>query len=897
MKKFERSATALATIMLAALLAKAENLNAAPVKCPTPSSVEDCQTFTFACQAQMDTCEEILVEAANSYPSIAGLILTPDGGIIADGQRFTMDSPAQRGATFVPDAYSFTSQLAAQWVSSEDEIGIDLYEVWESNGDTVNTCQEYTYEKYLGLTEALRLAEYKANEPLTLFQHIFGPPGDDGSLGTHGITGNAFIGRDGVPFDFENSPFDAPPQPKNEFFDLQETVAGPSLETAMRYYSWKGGMTMGVVSTNYGTEQWTLARHKEFSDAVLPLEFNPGVLAPVVADEGFGPGAGPGDYLVEGADVEEPIEYIEITGQVPTEFTGGKTMRRYLPAELTERHALQKRFVALKTRWANQNRKYPNSQWTVAELGDDRMCSPQSINTLPPPVPAPTRGASNNKTADTPTNTTPVSSGTNWQAEMPSNPDVQDLLDTQTPELVLADTCSSESWERSAIILQSLALYTEAAELGCLEPGVTACDWSPELFSEQLLETTTRFIDNTHKRCESFITTPYLDHYQGLAFSVIDEPEFNPDGSFNPLFEYNCDINSAFSFTRATLESLFQNVENCRDQRVNYLEAKALLEEELAAISRLATNTDLLDPVTGEVRAPGNSDGYDQEQRDSWFGVLAALGGSFGADIKPNECSLQLGASGFAKIEAWAGNQNIKIVDILGSADTEEGKLVARGRVFGVNLFPEQEINLSNGIEEIDFGFTDESSKSKGKGVDASFTIYIPVPLTFGVGAAGQVSVNSQGFGTIKGFGLGNGLTTDQCPSADYLVKLGATVKSNAYVSAAIGIPGAQVGVQANLTLVDADIGFVGDIGLTFDDAAPEGVNFPKNLQLTFASALKIDVLSLKGNVVLYYELGACPLCSQGEKVLTSWSGYNFNKVPFDSDYSVYIGDLVTGLF
>lgn len=512
--------------------ARSSTLRVTPGLCLTPTLAQ-CTNATWldsACGreeiASGTTCDDLIDAAMQDRASDAspgwvpwsmhpeGVAQVVDGGSLSAGEHYSPD-PFVIGSGYVSAEYGMP--VPRGFVAPGTLQIEDVYDGWATTS-TFQSCEEYVYERYYEIHELLRAVGAESSNALRVVQIAFGPEDDRASFGTRHLT--SLVVRDvaGAPrhtlaYDSHSPGTFNAMSPKNAFFWLpphQSTEIpdpGPDLHASIRAYSSAGAAYLDLVasaraedapgSANYAQNIYprTLAYDRWWYTQALferprgpavdhsgsPTDFLPGIGA------SDGPPAAADDLMV--FDDGTPPTAEELLGSV----TSVPGMRRYLANELDELYRVQTQLEELAARWYALNWRFEGSGWRPSALAPTPRTNVGGLTTR-------SRGGHN--TID------------NYDSVHSSPPDTaagggtfaldgQGGADTNVGGFAAVD--GSETALRRAIVAEIVALLERGADAGCLEPGITPCDWSPAKLADRILRSPDREREREFRRCQSLV--------------------------------------------------------------------------------------------------------------------------------------------------------------------------------------------------------------------------------------------------------------------------------------------------------------------------------------------------------------------------------------------------------
>lgn len=805
-------------------------------------------------------------------------------GVSDDVIAYPEEPLASQEAYYVADAFTFGSQTARPNFGLASDLGFDIYTTWRESEDRIISCQEYVYEKYFDQTEFERLVGVAQHDYRRVFEIAYDDAYKDASIGSRHINSDQLLGFNGTPY---AQMFSGVPRPKNEFFRavLDNTLPGnsrvagaPRILASLRDYNAEGQLFYNAVFENYGAVNETWAWHKEMSETLsvegkkeLGLTFRP-------PDDG-----GPSDPFLTlltpsfGEDNDDINEEIAPwTGTVPEDQSGGKFLRRYLDAELDEFYNLQRRLLRAYRDWFRADRRFAGSGWTVDRIAEEEPGEISSFIRVSQQAPSfPGSGAQIPPQFD---------------SEFDDEEETGGLPPSVFP-VAGFNVEASEDVVRRRILEDILRLYRRAEAAGCLEAGLTPCDWSPKLFARTVLHRHNDLREADFDLCNEFVPTGDMSQVTNLDIRFIDEPV---DRCPDVAATFNCGIQTGPTITGEGLENLMFDVNNCLSTIPAYLAAKAECEEQLAieaATARVMKIDALVDPSTGEVRAPGIRDGGSEDKGNRWFGLNYAWEYGFGSEIGQQECDLDLFAGGFFNLTGTALGESMPIIDAMAEVSTEDRRADIFFEVLTVPLLPAFRENF-----DIDTTITVNVVRSVSENrdfVSGGTRFFVgPIPVRLSAGVAGGGGVRMNFIAGAEGFGQG-GTTPSECPSGQIIAGVEPHMQVSGFVEAGLDVVVAAIGIRGELTLIRAAVPFDATLNINAIPNNEADLDFPQNLQLSVETQLGLTINTLSGAFKVFCSIGFCPFCKKASKTLFQWDGLTFERAIFSQDYEVFLGDLI----
>lgn len=764
------------------------------------------------------TCAELMQSGMEKKKGEARTSVVPkkfDEGGVAE----TVPSPpdAQNAPEYKADTFSYASQAAAAGFTGPSNIQTNQFETWNGNGVKVESCQEYVHEKFYDVTEFVRSISFTRGDAESIYAVAFGPSTKSSSIGSRHL-GNAQVrGKDGRPFGTLLGPTS---KIKNLFVGIvpvkkgyidDTAVPGPDIVEALQRTDRGQALYAKAV---YGREvvNQDMLWHKTTHDKII---FVPGQTQKTLA---LGP-------LPTDPD-EKLAKTLGTTG-------GTKPIRKRLPAELDELYTLGQRFLHLQRDWVRLNIAYAGSGWTNDELG--KPMGPTQFSGVKTPVnPQGTLATTNGGTVPVPI--------------------------VQPSETVL----------RKRIVLEMLDLLERADDEGCLEKGLTACDWSPKLFASITANDFSDEQDRAFSQCNSF-TGGNFQQVKNLNVKFVDDPDPKYD-------EFRCIVKTGATITAQQFDTLQEDVKICREKAVAYKKQKA---EDLAR-QRVKSIPELVDQGTGNFKKPGIAKSRDELMGNKYFGLGYNYDLGWLVEPKADICKMQIDthASFLAYANVFAKQRNL--VDAAARFDTEAKNFHLHFKVAGKNIFTPVDKGWST-PSPLEYKLSkDFGTGKKSATLVKTYIVVVIVPIKIEAGISGEVGINLGFTANAQGF------DNESCPKASVGGLIEPYVAVNGYVEAGIDVLIASAGIRGELTIIRASTPFTTGVGV----ALLSGTLAPENLELQVNTKLGVKLQTLSGSVRGYAQVGWCPFCIRGEKEIVSWEGPSLDTTLFQQQYKVNLADL-----
>ena len=762
------------------------------------------------------TCAELMKSGMEQRKGQQRTSVVPkkfDEGGVAE----TIPSPpdAQNAPEYKADTFSYASQAAAAGFTGPSNIQTNQFEIWNGNGAKVESCREYVHEKFYDVTEFVRSISFTRGDAESIYAVAFGPAAKSSSIGSRHLGSPQVRGKDGRPFGTllgptirVKNPFAGIVAVKKGYID-DTVVPGPDIIEALQRTDRGQALYAKAVFGREVVNQ-DMLWHKTTHDKII---FVPGQTQKTIT---LGPLP---------TDPEEKLaKTLGTTG-------GTKPIRKRLPAELDELYTIGQRFLQLQRDWVRLNLKFAGSGWTNAELG--KPSGPAGFSGLKPAVN--TQGT----LATTNGGTVPV-------------PTVE----------------ASETVLRRRIVTELLDLLDRADDEGCLEKGLTACDWSPKLFASITANDYSDEQDRAFSDCNSF-TAENFQLVKNLNHPFVNDPAYP---------QYTCIVKTGPTITAQQFDELRDQVDFCREQLVAYKKQKA--EDEARA--RVRAIKELVDPATNNFKKPGISKSRDELMGNKYFGLGYNYDLGWLVEPKADICKMQIDthASFLAYANVFAKQRNL--IDAAARFDTVAKKFNLHFKVAGKNIFTPVDKGWSTPSPLHYELAKDFGTGKKSATLVKTYIVVVIVPIKIEAGISGEVGIKLGFTADAQGF------DNESCPKASVGGLIEPYVAVNGYVEAGIDVLIASAGIRGELTIVRASVPFTTGVGV----ALLGGNLAPENLELQVNTKLAVKLQTLSGSVRGYAQVGWCPFCIRGEKEIVSWEGPSLETTLFQQTYKVNLADL-----
>lgn|GEM_PF-6375626 len=869
---------------------------------PEPYYVADLQSIQSQ-EAAVSFAEELV----SSEPGLTAATYfdsnyTPGGGGggIGVGGPVVVAAPGQQGGGGSPA------------VGGPTDIGYDIYSQYKANGTAFASCFEYVYEGFYEVNEYWREVSHYRNDHRVAFEKAFAPWSKTYALGTHHLDGSGFLSYNSQEFAPSHKV-----EPRNRFFDLpaypqlpneEDAVNVASLHHAMGGYSLASLLLVARVNVNKSNVVKDMAWHKLMSESLTvedrpgPQLVNPQPPPPEDPDPGTVftaiPSVPPVATMDELQAELPPTPELDpavtaITGTVPLEVSDGKPMRRYFDAELNELDRLADRKDALLRQWALLNVKYRDSGWTIGDLNaalrppsdDDDDDDPPSRNpgtvlAGTPPTTPPNRG--------------PFRGPGSYAAE-DNGPDGTPVPDWSPTDYKAVPVLSAENAARKRVLDELVDVYLLANQFGCLDEGLTPCDWSAKAFATRAVGHFDEQRQDAYEWCTSVLPGFFHTHL-GSERVIIDAPsEMEPpagktcsDPAAPDICFADCVVSIPNTLRPGDLEDIVAEQEACEALLPDFHAALAAHQ----AHERVSAIEELVDASTGEYKLPSRLQGRTEEKGNKYFGLEYGYEYGFDTGLEDGLCDFRFIAGGDFHVTARALSYKKDLVDVAAWVRTDTSKVEARAEVLGIELFDGVDETIPQ-FEPLEVDLVSDSKRIKKSWELGSLRVWAgPVPLKISAGISGSAGYDLSVKGTLEGLGANDG-----CPQASITGGIEPTMNISGFVEAGVDIVIAAAGILGELTIIEIGVPVDVEVGLALTPPPP-GSQALNDLEFFIDTSMRVDLETLSGRIALYGEVGFCPglFCKRGEKTLVNWDGLRWNKPIFDQTYSVYVGDLLSVL-
>lgn len=849
----------------------------------------------WTCAALIDDGMQALSEDATpgAVPwsmSAEGVARVVDGGSMSVGEHYVSD-PLVIGSAYVGAEYGGAIPVASTGASVL--TAGDTFDGWALS-DTFMSCEEHVYERWYPIHEMLRALGSDARDPLRVVQVAFGPESDPASFGTHHLMSLAVHDLAGdevmtLPYDRYDRGPDGSDRAKNAFFWLPayQPVGqhledpGPDLHAAIRAYSSAGDAFLDLIESARAEDA---PGTDHYVDHVYPqrLEYDRWWYTNVLFEGPRGGkavgGAAVGDAFLPGigAGGITPIDAAEDLLYENTEPTAAQLlgtvpavpgMRRYLAAELDELYALQERLLDLARRWYALNFRFEGSGWLPSELEPETPIF-QGTVVRPPSRDSLTTLEDDDGFAD-------------YAAELPSDgPSGHGTFG----DFAAAD--GSETALRRTLVAEMVGLLAHAADAGCLEPGVTPCDWSPAKLAARLLRGFDRQRDQAFRSCQRLVDgiAEGSTHAptNGLMMNMLGEVFEFEDANGNEV----CQVAVPSSLSTDDLSTLRDQLTECREAQ-----SEAVIETYIQTIQE---ETDLYDAASGEIRNPGFRRSREEQMGNDFFGLSYAYDYGYELDLSDGVCAPQvfLGAEFSAGLDVLT--HHVELIDVAARIDSNEETnddflVDVHADVLGQPIFDPMTIDDQGlGGKSYEWSAVIEGSHEFDQTLATARFVIVFVPVSISAGIGAELGFRAEPLVQANGFGK-----PGECPSLHVSGALTPFAGARGFVEAGIDVGIATAGIRGQVNIATFEMPFTPTLTIiTNAEVDHHYENIAATALLTVDVDVKLKLRTLDGTISAFAEAGICPLCVRASVDIIDWRGPSWDETLYHGAWELELGML-----
>lgn len=855
--------------------------------CPPPT-VEQCTTpqttcdTSFANQAKTDVnaaCSLLLYQAAKAEAGRFPRKLARNTTLFSTDDVVSADDGGLRDVAAVPEDSEYTtSGLGSLQVGALLKDGVTLRgpnatvrrlailqqrNAWEANGDGVDSCKEYVHEKFYDYTafehRVLMAGGFNQHRAVVDIAFSGSSPAtaERWAIGTRHLVDPAIRSRDGtasgVQVAFEGA------RPKNDFF--RTPPATPGNIVFQKVPTDANGDPLGedkveIVSLPMSTQKLVRVSLKNLKRAALVMG------GPAFDDPTLSPALAAGQAVTESfawhremnlRNATVPDEVLEELRLKRRAYVALLARRDQLVEELATLVGGSKANVAVTGVNKFQTRWWLDAIWNPSE-SIATLSASQNVNVL--------GGLATHPGSFITGVPSTVSTQLNKSKLRPS------ALEALGKIPQVANACGANT---NPIICRAYQLANldariedallEAKARGCLAPstssGPAPCDWSPYDFTQRVMGLFEAEREKAFRRCDESVDSFALAKSRAFVFPPNPMPG-------QPFINYPAED---YTTSPRKLELYFSRL----DEYVTVLGdvVGPLLE-------RTGSNRVKLHRAEGDFHTLGNK----------WFGAEMSYAASFSlegtalTDSQATACTLATRVNGDVNVAARVLTGTVPLVQAkLQANDTTFltfGDVLGQTWSIGPNKTPQ-----SIATNTIAFFNEGKQTYSTFFQADGRFAIG---PVVIGVGG----SVGG-GLGYMLGVEAGrkttsvNGCTVSELGVWPTLLPF-TFVDGQAY--AAVEALIARAGVKGYLTVVKVGVPVIGQLALAPSQSSAG------QLAAKFGLGAKIQLEFLSGRIVVFIEIGVCPICESFEGTLVAWDGVEYDIPLFDFALEVIVADL-----
>lgn len=743
---------------------------------------------------------------------------------------------------------------------------------WEANGDALNSCQEYVHEKFYDYTafEDRVLLSNGFNKHRAIVDIAFSGSSPSQAprwaLGTRHLVDPIILARDGSPSGVTLS-LGGVPRPKNEFFATPPVSIGqPGTPTGPGIFFEKvptdaNGTPLGedqveIITFPLSGKKQVKVKLKNLKRTALDIggpAFEDPTLAPTIA---------------AGAPVTESFAWHRDmnlrNATVPDEVMEDlRLKRRSFRTLLERRDKLVEELATLvgggqaKVPAISQN-KFKTRWWLDPVWNPSESITQQSatknLNVL--------SGLAAHPGSVITGAVLPVSTQLNKSKLKPSAlellgkvPQVNAACGPNTNPIIC------RAYQLANLDARIEGALVEAKALGCLNPAVgtgpAPCDWSPYDFSQRVMGLFEAEREKTFRRCDESVDSFALAKTRAFIYPPSPQPG-------EPFVNYPA---QDYTTSLQRLETYFTRL----DEYVT-----VLAEAVGPLLERTGSNRVKLHKAEGDSETMGNK----------WFGAEMSYAASFSlegqglTDKDASECTLTTRVNADISVGAKVITATLPLVDAMIAANDTTfltyGDVLGQTWSIGDNMQP---VSIATGAIAF-FSEGKQTYETFGQ-ADAAFSIG-PVVIRVGGSVGG-------GLGYMLGVQAGRKTNTmGNCTVSELGVwpSLVPFTFVDAQAYAAVEALIARAGVKGYLTLVKVGVPISGELTL---GASTQSVG---GLVAKFGLGAKITLEFFAGRIVVFLEVGVCPICESFEGTIVEWGGVEYEIPLFDFSLEVIVADL-----
>lgn len=408
-----------------------------------------------------------------------------------------------------------------------------------------------------------------------------------------------------------------------------------------------------------------------------------------------------------------------------------------------------------------------------------------------------------------------------------------------------------------------------ARNLACLDAGDQPCDWSPAHFTQRLHDPYTALREPEYARCQQYTAERGFDPLRNATFRY----DLGGGQVLQPTVDGQPCANGDYTTSPTQLERFFRCTDRLR------LDLIAFLTQVTGSASIISPNPPYRVQIGGNASDYSNRGNNRFRAKVDYDGTWALSG--LPTDVtNPNYCSAQPSFNGHV---ALGGTANSKASSFFNAQ-------VSLSRTPGVKSKGVIEV-LGNEIVGVEgqlgggaFNIIQDSAFRSQTFVEARATVVVVVvPVTFRAGITGRVGASvSLGAGLPVGANGG---------CADGHIALAGEFRPSAgvtgYMSASLDALIVEAGVKGEIELITLELPTRIELTLL-----GERINNRVEPKLTVRSNMDLVLKTLGGRISAFVEI--CFIaCERFEETIFRWDGLRFTSNLFKSEFEVPLGPLV----
>jgi hypothetical protein len=404
-------------------------------------------------------------------------------------------------------------------------------------------------------------------------------------------------------------------------------------------------------------------------------------------------------------------------------------------------------------------------------------------------------------------------------------------------------------------------------------PRVSPCDWNPEMFAHEMERHFSAERNRDFLRCSDMTQGEFgptdMIHHAAEGSDPIATPErARTLAAQFPNLDFGCRDTTLFG---STWSSCINDYTDSAEHVAAYLELYAQWIKEIELQRDPVTHKPLHGNSAGDSKTVGNSQfGVAYDYDAGW--ELQRLPQPGQQTLESELCKVGLAAHGSAGAKGFVFGEELPLLDASAwvESQAEAGRTASSNlsvRIVGKDVLVEGEQSETGstavGRPNTQFHIARDVSDQQTL---AAFTMVVAgIPVTVRAGVAGTVGFQ---------FDASVGMTAD-CPAVSTTL-VGHIIPSasiDAFVSGGVNLALVEVGLQANLTLLRVELPL--ELAFTIAPDSTASVNGPALLKLTAKPKLELAMSTLSGAVRGYARF---PIAKPLYVTLFEWKGLDLGR-------------------